>query len=1326
MRRHASAASLRSTSSRPVGSIVRGTFATRGGSGDGEGSGAPATGRASSRLLTPLCLAIVSLLGLCASPALAAETHPFVGSFGPDGVGGTESFNAVRSIAVDPASGATYVYDSGAEKIYKFDSSGAPLNFSATGTNAITGVGGGGGGSEYEIALAPAGSPGGTAGDIYVANNGGAVHVYSAAGTQIGEIEQGGETCGVATDPSGNLYVGIYSHTVKKFTPSANPPTVADETGTANVEHGICNVAADGLGNVYAANFSNGLFKLEGLSDTEASLVDFAASTMGIAPGSNDVYADRGNAIYQYDSSGNPVGSFANGEISGSHGIAVNSGATKIYVGAQTKVRVYGPTAVVPDTTTEAATAVTKATATLHGTIGAAGGPGATCVFQYATASQYSSEGFEGASEAPCSPAGPFTGTSTTAVTGSATGLAGETTYYFRLVGSNENGSNAGETLSFATPEAVNVATAPATGIGDATATLNGTVNPEGTELEQCRFEYGESTGYGKTVPCAESPAEIGAGNGFVPVHADLTGLSGGTGYHFRLVGKNEFGTSYGADEAFKTPAPTIESESIVGVTLTSAIFKAQINPNGEETTYRFQYVSEAEYEASGFSSATELPAGGEGIGSATTAVEVEQEATGLSPRTTYHLRVVAENEGGVTTGPELVFTTFSESSSGLPDGRVYEQATPVDKDGGNAQGEHNEVRTSPEGNGISFIVNGGIPGAEGGQNISTFLSLRGPSGWSTQGLMPAAKYGTVARVEGLSEDLSVEYVGASFPSIENSTFEKDTATKQYTKIYQSPNQFRYSVASEYLASSANSEQALIRVNEALNPGDAEFGYPNLYVWDRASGQFIRAAQFNNGEVPEEGFIDGGWDWFYTGGGIFNEWYAQEEHIISADGSHVFFGEEASGQLYMRVNPTQPQSAMSGGECTEAAKACTYRISESQRSTPDPEGTRRAKFLAANADGSRVFFMSGEKLTDDSTATPASNELYSYDTETHTLTDLTPEAGADVNGMLGMSRDGSSVYFSAGGVLASGGTEGDCQQGDSGNSVDGSCNIYLWREGAPEPISFVAHQDHPLSGNVAPSDSGTGSPHLSRVSQDGKTLIFSSSDNLTSYDSHGSIELYRYREGAGPIVCISCPPSGEPPSGGATLSSITPGFLAPQTFNKINTRNLSADGNRLFFESGDKLVNADTNGVKDVYEWEAEGTGSCASHDQNGGCLFLISTGTSPQPTFFGDSSESGDDAYIFTTQPLVGQDKDELVDIYDARVDGGFAYQNPPPPSICTGESCRPPASQPPATESPGTSTFTGPGNPTPKKHHKKKHHHRKHHKKKHRSAKRQQGSIR
>jgi hypothetical protein len=141
------------------------------------------------------------------------------------------------------------------------------------------------------------------------------------------------------------------------------------------------------------------------------------------------------------------------------------------------------------------------------------------------------------------------------------------------------------------------------------------------------------------------------------------------------------------------------------------------------------------------------------------------------------------------------------------------------------------------------------------------------------------------------------------------------------------------------------------------------------------------------------------------------------------------------------------------------------------------------------------------------------------------------------------------------------------------------------------------------------------------------------------------------------------------------------------------TRNLSPDGNRVFFESDDALLPTDTNGKTDVYEWEAEGKGSC---ETEGGCIYLISSGRSTDPSWFGDASESGDDVFIFTTQQLVPDDRDRLADVYDASVDGGLASQHALAPPTCSTSACQanPP---PPPDQTPASASFKGPGNARP-----------------------------
>ncbi len=187
---------------------------------------------------------------------------------------------------------------------------------------------------------------------------------------------------------------------------------------------------------------------------------------------------------------------------------------------------------------------------------------------------------------------------------------------------------------------------------------------------------------------------------------------------------------------------------------------------------------------------------------------------------------------------------------------------------------------------------------------------------------------------------------------------------------------------------------------------------------------------------------------------------------------------------------------------------------------------------------------------------------------------------------------------------------------------------------------------------------------------------------------------FRYSPAGDELTCVSCPPTGVAPAGSAKLENKGEAYAADAQFDFL-TRNISADGNRVFFDSPEGLVLADTNGVIDPYEWEAEGTGSCESAEADGGCLYLLSTGTNPRPSFLGDVSASGDDAFLFTDQSLVSADQDQLVDAYDARVDGGLASQHQGEGAApCLGEACKGASTSTPEESTAGSATFAGPSN--------------------------------
>jgi hypothetical protein len=421
---------------------------------------------------------------------------------------------------------------------------------------------------------------------------------------------------------------------------------------------------------------------------------------------------------------------------------------------------------------------------------------------------------------------------------------------------------------------------------------------------------------------------------------------------------------------------------------------------------------------------------------------------------------------------------------------------------------------------------------------------------------------------------------------------------------------------------------------------------------------------------------------------------------IALDASHVYWSRQG-GDSIGRIN-LELEEASAEREFVTAAG--------------HPQG------LALDA-GHLYWSVNGELPTN------AGNDLYRYEAKADGsghLVDLTVDNaasdpnGAEVLGVIGTSDDASSVYFVANGVLGAGAAKGDCE-GKAETSINfaGECNLYLAEEG--KPTRFIARLDAGGGGSDArdwqPLRLPGQSEKTARVSPDGSTVLFQSQQKLTAYDNKGAPELYRYRAGEAGPSCVSCNPSGEAPVSGPTLGNISLSLVIPADPAFVLSRNLSADGNRVFFQSTDALAGADTNGedgcaeegtaqfafpsCQDVYEWEADGTGSCNADIQGGGCLYLLSTGKSTRASFFGDASASGKDAFLITSEPgLVRRDQDQLFDVYDARTEGGLAAQEATPPLSCeTAEACHEAAKPAPAFESPGSAGFKGPGNVKQKK---------------------------
>jgi hypothetical protein len=476
-----------------------------------------------------------------------------------------------------------------------------------------------------------------------------------------------------------------------------------------------------------------------------------------------------------------------------------------------------------------------------------------------------------------------------------------------------------------------------------------------------------------------------------------------------------------------------------------------------------------------------------------------------------------------------------------------------------------------------------------------------------------------------------------------------------------------------YAGRSSDFSHVIFEASRELLPGmPASPTGAELYEW--VAGQLRVVGVLPDGSIPAGGAVPGNTQ---SVGGI-----EFVEHAISSDGSRIFFEspdpvvEQAEGtprQLYVRIK----------GERTVEVSAPTPGVS-------DPNGPRPATFMAASADGSVVFFTSHGKLTVNAN-TGVYDEganLYEYELSSGRLTDLTvdtgDEVGAQVQGVLGVSKDGSEIYFAALGALT---PNADVKEGESHlyreNTSTGEVTYITTLSRYGDASDWIAQDGE---GSV----SGGGPTNLAAyVAPDGRHLLFWSKESLTGYDNlnvasgEPGREIYEYdASGAGTLACVSCDPSGLPPTGETYFGE------APMPLLN-GAHNMTDDGSEVVFVSENRLLPRATNGFSNVYEWERGGSGSCQASAAS--CLYLISTGSSPDPNLLFGVSPDGTDVYFAVPDRLVPQDQNENLEVYDARAGGGFSQV---PSSACSGTGCQGVPSASPIFATPSSVTFGGVGN--------------------------------
>jgi len=199
-------------------------------------------------------------------------------------------------------------------------------------------------------------------------------------------------------------------------------------------------------------------------------------------------------------------------------------------------------------------------------------------------------------------------------------------------------------------PPVPTVVTTNATGITNVSATLNGTVNPNGLAT-QAWFEWGTSA----TLATFDNTVQqaFAAGTTVQSVSATIPGLTFGTTYYFRMVASNSSGVSRGAIQNFSTAAqrPTVTTDAASNLAATTATLNGQVNPNFLPTQAWFEYGTDSNL-------ATSTPTSSVPIGSGSAVVPTSANISGLAPGGTVYFRAAASNGAGEQKGNILSFST--------------------------------------------------------------------------------------------------------------------------------------------------------------------------------------------------------------------------------------------------------------------------------------------------------------------------------------------------------------------------------------------------------------------------------------------------------------------------------------------------------------------------------------------------------------------------------------------------------------------------------------------------------------------------------------------
>jgi hypothetical protein len=650
----------------------------------------------------------------------------------------------------------------------------------------------------------------------------------------------------------------------------------------------------------------------------------------------------------------------------------------------------------------------------------------------------------------------------------------------------------------------------------------------------------------------------------------------------------------------------------------------------------------------------------------------------------------------------------------------------------GNEQGS--DIQAAANGDGITYTATAPfVPNPAGSRSIETtqvISSRRAPGSWETADITTAHNEGpsgfsagNSAEYKLFSSDLSlglIEPAGETplppLPAGSEKTIYLREAGGEYRALVTSENvppgtKFGKGKANrDFKFISASPDLSHVVVDSTTKLTIAPIGSSALYEWSEGRLQIASVLPHRESASASLGYN--------------NE---VVRHAISNDGSRLIWSVGSPGKehLYLR----------------DIVRGETVQVDAAQ-GRPEPADIN-VKYRIADGEGSRIFFTSSAHLTADSTSVEGAEDLYEFEITSGAgeplagkLADLTvdrnPGESANVQGVIGASEDGSYVYFVANGVLGDAAEKG-AKSGHNLYVARYEAGVKAWMQ--PAFVAALSTGDEPDW--VETGGKGSGGM-TSRVSPNGHYLAFMSEQSLTGYenrDANSDVpdeEAFLYDANSGSAVCASCDPTGARPIGlhegkayeenlvdyaknweNRWIAGSVPGWTTTNLVHSLYQSRYLSDSGRLFFNSSDALVPADANGKEDVYEYEPVGIGSCQGpgYGQSasvifsegiGGCVSLISTGTSTEESAFMDASETGSDVFFLTLSRLSSQDYDNSIDLYNAHecTPSSPCAVTPAlvPPPCTTGDACKPaPTPQPALFGAPSSATFSGAGNTVP-----------------------------